>query len=251
MLVKLKVALAASVLLLSLGTVSTAQAAKRLTVADLDWTGAVVTCRTIQYVLENELGYKVKTVSMPGGPGAWEAVRSGDVSYYCETWPSYNPIKSEYMKEYGGDGSLVHVADTGIIGLSGYFVPRYMIEGDSARGIPASAPDLKSYKDLNKYSHMFRSLESGDRGNLIGCPVAAWLCEDQNVSIYLESIFMLRHLVQKQHIGLKCRLNTSVVNLSSLMHGLLTGFMQHLIWLKSNCLLMTKLNGLQPTGRRM
>jgi glycine betaine/proline transport system substrate-binding protein len=26
---------------------------------------------------------------------------------------------------------------------------------------------------------MFKSLESGDRGNLIGCPVAAWACEDQ------------------------------------------------------------------------
>ena len=179
MLVKFKVALAASVILLSLGSVSTAQAAKRLTVADLDWTGAVVTCRTIQYVLENELGYKVKTVSMAGGPGAWEAIRSGDMSYYCETWPSYNPIKSEYMTEYGGDGSLVKIADSGIIGLSGYFVPRYMIEGDSARGIPASAPNLKTYKDLNQYKHMFKSLESGDRGNIIGCPIAAWLCEDQ------------------------------------------------------------------------
>lgn len=175
----IKTVLAVTVLALSLGATSTLQAAKRLTVADLDWTGAVVTCRTLQYVLENEMGYKVKTVTMPGGPGAWEAVRSGDIDYYCETWPSYNPIKSQYLKEYGGDGSLVKVADTGIIGFSGYFVPRYVIEGDASRGIPASAPKLKSYKDMNQYKHMFKSLESGDRGNLIGCPVAAWLCEDQ------------------------------------------------------------------------
>ena len=154
----LKAALASAVLAVSLGATSSAHAAKRLTVADLDWTGAVVTCRTLQYVLENEMGYKVKTVTMPGGPGAFEAVRSGDVDYYCEMWPSYNPIKSEYMKEYGGDGSLVVVAETGIIGFSGYFVPRYVIEGDSARGIPASAPNLKSYKDLNQYKHMFKSL---------------------------------------------------------------------------------------------
>ena len=176
---KLKAALASAVIALSLVSAPSAQAAKRLTVADLDWTGAVVSCRTIQYVLENEMGYKVKTVSMPGGPGAWEAIRSGDVDYYCETWPSYNPIKSDYLKEYGGDGSLTYVAETGIVGGSGYFVPRYMIEGDASRGIPASTPNLKSYKDLNQYKHMFKSLESGNRGNLIGCPVAAWLCEDQ------------------------------------------------------------------------
>ncbi|MEM7564125.1 MAG: glycine betaine ABC transporter substrate-binding protein [Pseudomonadota bacterium] len=176
---KLKTVFAAAVLMLGMTSLPAAHAAKRLTVADLDWTGAVVTCRTLQYVLENEMGYKVKTVTMPGGPGAWEAVRSGDVDYYCETWPSYNPVKSEYLTEYGGDGSLIKIADSGIIGKSGYFVPRYVIEGDSSRGIPASAPNLKTVQDLNQYKHMFRSLESGDRGNLIGCPVAAWLCEDQ------------------------------------------------------------------------
>jgi glycine betaine/proline transport system substrate-binding protein len=177
--VNFKAAFAVAVLATSLGATSAVQAAKRLTVVDLDWTGAVVTCRTIQHVLENEMGYKVKTVNMPGGPGAFEAVRSGDIDYYCEMWPSYNPIKSEYLEEYGGDGSLVTVAESGIIGFSGYFVPRYMVEGDAARGIPASTPNLKSYKDLNQYKHMFKSLESGDRGNLIGCPIAAWLCEDQ------------------------------------------------------------------------
>ena len=176
---KFKTVLAFVLLTLGFSSLPSAHAAKRLTVADLDWTGAVVTCRTLQYVLENEMGYKVKTVTMPGGPGAWEAVRSGDVDYYCETWPSYNPVKSEYLTEYGGDGSLIKIADSGIIGKSGYFVPRYVIEGDSSRGIPASAPNLKTVQDLNQYKHMFRSLESGDRGNLIGCPVAAWLCEDQ------------------------------------------------------------------------
>ena len=125
------------------------------------------------------MGYKVKTVNIPQGPGVWEGIRAGDLFYNCETWPSYNPTKEKYLSEYGGDGSLTIIADTGIIGETAYWVPRYIIEGDAARGIPASAPDLKSFKDLNNYKHMFKSLESGDRGNLIGCPVAAWACEDQ------------------------------------------------------------------------
>jgi glycine betaine/proline transport system substrate-binding protein len=176
---KIKAALACVVLALSLGASIPAQAAKRLTVPDPDWTGGVVTCRTIQYVLENELGYKIKTVAIPGGAGVWEGIRAGDLFYNCETWPSYNPTKEKYLKEYGGDGSVVFIADSGIIGETAYWVPRYMVEGDSSRGIPASTPDLKTFADLNKYKHMFKSLESGDRGNLIGCPIAAWACEDQ------------------------------------------------------------------------
>ena len=81
---KLKAILAFAVLTMSLGTLSSAQAGKLLTVPDLDWTGAIVTERTIQYVLENEMGYKFKRPTMPGGPGVWEAMRAGDVDYISE-----------------------------------------------------------------------------------------------------------------------------------------------------------------------
>ncbi|MEL6794373.1 MAG: glycine betaine ABC transporter substrate-binding protein, partial [Pseudomonadota bacterium] len=87
--------------------------------------------------------------------------------------PSYDPLKTKYVSEYGGDGSIVYYAPTGIVGGSGYYVPRYLVEGANAK-----APDLKSYKDLNKYNDLFTTLESDGKGRLIGCPVAAWECED-------------------------------------------------------------------------
>ena len=127
MLLKLKAALASVILMLGVGSIPSVEAAKRLTVPDPDWTGGVVTCRTIQYVLENELGYKVKTVAIPGGPGVWEGIRAGDLFYNCETWPSYNPTKEKYLSEYGGDGSVNFFADSGIIGETAYWVTRYMI----------------------------------------------------------------------------------------------------------------------------
>ena len=176
---KFKAALASAILALGLASTASVQAAKRLTAPDPDWTGGVVTCRVVQYILENELGYRIKSITMPTGPGVFEGVRSGDLDFACESWPSYNPPTFKYIEKFGGDGSIAYLGETGIIGKSGYFVPRYVIEGDSSRGIPASAPGLKSYKDLNRYKQLFRSLESGDRGNLIGCPVAAWQCEDQ------------------------------------------------------------------------
>jgi glycine betaine/proline transport system substrate-binding protein len=176
---KIKAALVSALLAFCLGSIPTVHAAKRLTAPDPDWTGGVVTCRVLQYILENELDYKVKTVTMPSGPGTREGIRNGDLDFACEAWPTYDTSKEKYVKEFGGDGSVEYLGKVGVVGTSGYYVPRYMIAGDSARGIPASAPDLKSYKDLNKYKHMFKSLESGDKGNLIGCPVAAWECDDQ------------------------------------------------------------------------
>jgi len=176
---KFRAVLAFAVLALSLASIPSAQAAKRLTAPDPDWTGGLVTCLVAQYIMENEFGYKIKRITMPSGPGAYEGVRAGDLDFACESWPTYSPTKDKYVKKFGGDDSIAYLGETGIVGVSGYFVPRYVIEGDSTRGIPPSAPNLKSYKDLNQYGHMFKSLESGDKGNLIGCPVAAWLCDDQ------------------------------------------------------------------------
>jgi glycine betaine/proline transport system substrate-binding protein len=175
----LRAALTCAVLVLGAGAIASVQAGGRLTAPEPDWTGGVITCKTLQYVLENELDYRVNMVTMPSGPTTVEGIRAGDLDFGCEGWPSYRLFDEKYIKERGGDGSVAKLGEMGLIGSSSYYVPRYVIEGDSARGIPASAPDLKSYKDLNRYKHMFRSLESGDRGSLIGCPVAAWECEDQ------------------------------------------------------------------------
>jgi len=173
---KLTLPLAAVAIGLSGGiaTLSTAQAAGILTVPEADWTGGQVTCRVIETLLEDHMGYKIKRVNIPSGPAVWEGLRSGDFDFGCETWPSYNPIKSEYVTEYGGDGSVLKLGDSGIVGVSNYYVPRYLVEGADAK-----APDLKSFTDLNKYVDLFKALETGDKGKILGCPVAAWACDDQ------------------------------------------------------------------------
>ena len=150
-----------------------AQAGGVLKVPVPDWTGGAVMCEIIHHVLENEMGYKVKRITMPAGAALDEGMIAGDLDFGCERWPGYDSTKDKYVKEYGGDGSIVYYAPTGVVGASGYYVPRYMVEGDGA-----AAPGLKSYKQLNDYKKLFATLESGDKGRLIGCPVAAWECED-------------------------------------------------------------------------
>ena len=159
---------------LALGLSAPAQAGGLLKAPVADWTGGAVTCEIIHQILESEMGYKVKRITMPSGPGVYEGLRAGDLDFACEGWPSYSPSKDKYIKDYGGDGTVARFADSGIVGQSGYFVPRYMVEGDGA-----VAPDLKSYKDLNKHAALFKTLETGEKGRLIGCPVAAWLCMDK------------------------------------------------------------------------
>ena len=161
---------------LAAGMISTASptaAQGVLTMPVADWTGGHVTCKIIQVILEDELGYSIDEVVMPYGPAIWEGFSSGDLDFGCEIWPTYHPVSKEYLAEEGGDGSVIKLGEAGIIGRSSYYVPRYLVEGDGA-----PAPDLNTLPDLNGHVDLFKTMETGDKGRLIGCPVAAWLCDD-------------------------------------------------------------------------
>ena len=158
---------------LTLGVAVPAKAGGLVNAPVADWTGGAVMCEIIHQIIENEMDYKVKRITMPSGPGRDEGIRSGDLDYGCELWPSYSTTKEKFVTEYGGDGSILKVADSGVIGESSYYVPRYLVEGDDAL-----APELKTWEDMNKYVDLFKTLETGDKGRLIGCPVSAWNCDD-------------------------------------------------------------------------
>ncbi len=155
--------------------------AKTLKAAFPDWTGGEITCQVAVSILEDELGYKVKRISMSSGTGLWEAVARGNIDFACESWPSYAEAddvmlsgeliyEGQVVREYRGDGSVEILGTTGIIGSSDYFVPRYFIDAN---------PDFKGWEDLNKHKEQFATAETGGKGRLIGCPVSGWNCHDQ------------------------------------------------------------------------
>lgn len=143
-----------------------------------DWTGNLVDGKLIQIILEDEMDYKVKMIFLPFGPVVFEAIIGGEIDAAFEAWPSYNPTKDVYFTKWGGDGSLEYIGEVGVVGLTGWYVPRYMVEGDAARGIEAVAPDLKTFAQLNKYKELFMAPETAPQGRLLACPVAAWQCMD-------------------------------------------------------------------------
>ena len=55
----------------------------------------------------------------------------------------------------------------------GFYVPRYVIEGDAERGIAPMAPDLKSVKDLSRYAALFKDEEDLAKGRLYGA-IPGW-----------------------------------------------------------------------------
>ena len=77
--------------------------------------------------------------------------------------------EGKVVGSYSGDGSVDLLGTSGIIGLSDYWIPRYAAEKFG----------IKTWKDLNKHKKEFATIETGNRGRLIGCPVAGWNCHDQ------------------------------------------------------------------------
>ena len=163
-----------------IGSVSVAQAADRVTVHEGDFTGNLISCQLLSNILEDEMDYRVKRAALATGPTMWAAVSGGDIDVACENWPSYTPHSATYIVEQGGDGTVTFLGEMGVVGSSGYYVPRYILEGDADRGIEAVAVGLSSHEQLNEYVDVFKTLESGDKGHLLGCPVPAWVCQDQD-----------------------------------------------------------------------
>ncbi len=160
-----------SVAVLLTASAVTGAADKKLTAPIADWTGGAVTCKVLEVILEQEMGYDVKRIMMPSGAGVYEAMAVGDLDFGCESWPSYSPSRNRFMTRFGGDGTVAYLGETGIVGTSTYYVPGYFVE--------EIAPDLKTYEQLNKYKSHFATIETGDKGRLIACPTPSWECSDQ------------------------------------------------------------------------
>ena len=152
-------------LVLLVGSLGQANAAKRLHAAIADWTGGIITCEVAVAILEREYGYKVKQTVFPSGTGLWEAIAAGELDFACESWPSYAEadevmVSQDLMydgqvvkSDYKGDGS-VEVYTSGIIGSSDYFVPKYFVDAN---------PDFRDWRDLNNCL-LYTSPSPRDRG---------------------------------------------------------------------------------------
>ncbi|VXC94072.1 Histidine ABC transporter substrate-binding protein [Pseudomonas sp. 8Z] len=163
-----------------LGAVGSSQAAgwcgsgKVVKFAGLNWESGMLLTDVMQFVLKN--GYGCETDSLPGNSITMEqALANNDIQVFAEEWVG----RSDAWNKAEAANKVVGVGAPIVGATEGWYVPRFVIEGDSSRGIEAKAPKLKTVKDLAQYAEVFRDQEEPDKGRFYNCP-AGWTCELEN-----------------------------------------------------------------------
>ncbi|MEU3849883.1 ABC transporter substrate-binding protein [Streptomyces sp. NPDC029554] len=130
-----------------------AQGARTVTLSVQSWVGAQANVAVAQYLLEHELGYRVDTVQVDEVP-AWDALSQGRVDALLEDW-GHPEQEQRYVKD---KRTIAPGGELGVIGHIGWYVPTYLAK---------KHPDITNWKNLNKYADLFRTPESGDKGQLM------------------------------------------------------------------------------------
>ncbi|WP_175411692.1 ABC transporter substrate-binding protein [Streptomyces sp. TRM64462] len=125
-----------------------------VTIAVPSWVGAEANAAVAKHILETELDTEVKLTQLDESV-AIDGLNSGKVDAVLEDWGG----APDKIKLYVDDKkSVVAGGDLGVVGHIGWFVPKYLAD---------KHPDITDWKNLNKYSHLFKTAESGDKGQLL------------------------------------------------------------------------------------
>ena len=144
-----------------------------ITATDNGWDSQKFHNALAKLVIENAFdGYKFQ-LSTASSTMNWESMKNGDVDVDIESW-------TENVVSYPDDVKNGDIVNIGVLvpdSKQGLYVPRYVIEGDPARGIAALAPGLKEVKDLAKYPRAFPDDENPSRGRMYGA-IPGWMCDE-------------------------------------------------------------------------
>jgi glycine betaine/proline transport system substrate-binding protein len=129
------------------------KACGNLRIAVNPWTGYVSNAHVIGYVAQTKLGCNVTYPEVKEEVG-WQGMASGSIDTIVENWGH-----ADLTKKYITDAKTVQ--DAGLTkneGIIGWYVPPWMAK---------KYPDITDWKNLNKYASMFKTSESGGKGQLL------------------------------------------------------------------------------------
>jgi glycine betaine/proline transport system substrate-binding protein len=116
------------------------------------WVGAQANVAVVQCLLQ-QLGYKVTTNTL-AEEIAWQGFDTGEVDVILENWGH-----PDLEKTYITDKKVAQDAGpNGVTGIIGWYVPPWMVE---------KYPDITDWNNLNKYADLFKTSESGGKGQFL------------------------------------------------------------------------------------
>jgi glycine betaine/proline transport system substrate-binding protein len=124
-----------------------------LRIAVNPWTGYVSNAHVVGYVAKTKLGCNV-TYPDVKEEVAWQGMSSGSIDTVVENWGHPDLVK----KYIDGQKTVVDAGPTTGKGIIGWYVPPWMAK---------KYPDITDWKNLNKYADMFKTSESGNKGQLL------------------------------------------------------------------------------------
>ena len=154
----------------------------KVTMADASWDSILVHNRIVAFILENGYGgYSVDYIPGDTIP-LFNGLAAGDIDVNMESWHSNFPEAYAAEKEAG---RIVNIGKNLPDGPQGWYVPRYMLEGDPDRGIEPVAPDLESVADLRDHVDLFPDQENPGMGQII-FPPPGWIAGEISQEILEE-----------------------------------------------------------------
>ncbi len=147
----------------------------QVTIGDFNWDSSNFHVAIVRTILEEGYGCEVDVITSSTVP-ILLALSKNEVNFVMEIWDN---TWGESWKKYAEQNLVKKVGVNFEGAYEGWFVPKYVIEGDSDRGIEPFAPDLKTVFDLKKYKDIFRDREEPTKGRFLNCPVG-WTCEETN-----------------------------------------------------------------------
>lgn len=136
---------------------------KKLVFADAGWDSIKFHNAVAGLIAQEIYGYSWSEV-----PGSSTILHEGlikeEIDVHMEVW-------TDNLATYNEDLAAGKFKDLGVNfddNYQGFYVPRYVIEGDTERGIEAIAPDLKYVWDLKKYPDLFPDAETKGMGRIYG-----------------------------------------------------------------------------------
>ncbi|WP_285751932.1 ABC transporter substrate-binding protein [Lentzea sp. NBRC 105346] len=117
------------------------------------WVGYEANAAVLAYVAEKNLGCKVTKKELKEEV-AWQGFGTGEVDAVVENW-GHDDLRKKYIDE---QKTAVAAGSTGVKGQIGWYVPPWLAK---------EHPDITDWNNLNKYADMFKTSESGDKGQLL------------------------------------------------------------------------------------